>query len=134
LTIHTQIDDEEQRQLIEEYSKFLNPTNTLEVGTGYGRMSQYFSDYIGLDKNKKHIIKSTGDRILAIGDYLPFPDRSFDLIFTCTALMLNKNGETIINEIIRCSNRFVLFIELKKDTKWAYRHQYEILEKEGFEL
>ena len=51
------------------------------------------------------------------------------------ALMLNKNVISIVNEMARCSKRYVMFIELKKNTKWAYGHDYQrFMETNRFEL
>jgi len=135
MVIHQHKDDMEQQQLIKEYSEFLQPKSVLDVGAGYGRLSQYFEGWIGIDRRRRHIEKASGDRVICRGGILPFPDKKFDLVFSCTVLMLNVNGIPIIEEMARVSKRCVLFMEMNKDGRWFFRHPYEeIMKSQNFNL
>jgi len=136
MTICIHKDDLEQKQLILEYSKFLCPKKTLDIGAGEGRLTSFFDMlYVGIDKNRKHLKKLDGNKIITRAKKLPFKDKFFDFVFSCTVVMLNENAEDIIKEMARVSKRCVLFLEAKKRIGWAFRHPYEeIMKDNNFEL
>lgn len=140
LSIGEHIDDKEQEELIKEYVTYLKPKSVLEVGCGKGRLAKYFEgvEYVGIDKKEEYLPKESlpGQEFKIMkGSDLKFPDKLFDMSFTCTVLMHNENGEDLIKEMIRVTNRFVLFIEAKRGFLYVRRHDYErICNDAGFEL
>jgi len=130
-------DDEEQLKLTDMLIDVLNPIEVLDVGCGMGWKYPCFTTtkYIGVDKNRNHLRHFDGTRIICRGEHLPFPDRSFDLVYSCTVLMLNKDGEKIINEMARVSANYLAFIESRRKLMYGHKHPYkEISERNGFEL
>jgi pseudaminic acid biosynthesis-associated methylase len=67
---------------------------------------------------------------------LPFPDRSFDLVFTC-GVLIHQPPEILslaMDEIVRCSSRFVLCAEYyaPEATEVPYRGQTRALFKADY--
>jgi len=100
-------------------------TKVLEVGcnAGYNLISMYFNnndyDLTGID-NLKYAIDESKKRwekfikfFVADARDIPFPDNSFDLVLTSGLLGWIKYNElsTVINELTRVSNRYVLAID-----------------------
>jgi len=69
------------------------------------------------------------------GSKLALKDNSFELVFTCCVLMLNKNIDSILDEIIRVAKKWIIILEAKRKLRWAYKHPYEeIITSNGFQL
>jgi len=90
--------------------------SALEVGSGCGYVMDSFRDIlsvIGIDSsisevqcaNKRGMHTIYGDATA-----LPFPDRSFDLVYANYLLMWNKNPEDIIEEMRRVSKKYVAIL------------------------
>lgn len=137
MTINKQKDDPEQRRLFKHYAQLLRPRTVLEIGSGYGRLAKLFesTEYVGVDRSRGHLRKHKyQNRILMRAPFLAFKIK-FDLVYSCTALMLNKQADDIIREMARLSKRHVIFLETRKNLHWAYKYPYEeILFEEGYSL
>jgi len=123
----------EQKTLIGLYSAFLTPENVLDVGCGGGRLLKFFpGSYVGIDKSRRNIksnILVGKNRILADANFLPFRDMVFDMVFSCTVLMLNKDVKQIVSEMERVSYKYLLFLESR--TKFISRRDLETRTSKG---
>tara|TARA_R110002051_G_scaffold304082_1_gene373257 strand:+ start:1291 stop:1860 length:570 start_codon:yes stop_codon:yes gene_type:complete len=90
--------------------------NVLDLACGYGRLSKYFNNYIGVDLSpdllaiaKRH--NSTKIFLEADGRSLPFEDKQFDwtVIVSLKVMIISNCGDTVWSEIekeiLRVSNK-----------------------------
>ena len=124
----------ERARIVAENIARYRPESILEVGCGYGKQLRALRARIGRDvplvgvdfsptqlKYARDYLKDQ-HRIalfLAEGERLPFPDKSFDLVFT-SAVVLHHPAEVadrILRELVRVARRFVAHNE---DTDVGY--------------
>ena len=120
---------EEQIDLLERYTGKLNEKKILEVGSGFGMFTAYLKkfkqiDIVGLEPSTDEFsaAQKVSDRILSLfslekgtivngfGEKMPFPDNSFDVIYSSNVLEHTSNPEKVIKESIR-----VLKVHFGKD-------------------
>jgi len=124
----THKDDQEQYELMEFCNRFLKPKTILELGCGEGRLRPIFERqrYCGIDIRHHPLVDAIMDiRNPAIGE-------KFDLVFSCTALMHIEKID--LKAIANLSQKFVVFIETRRKLKRAFKHDYQQLEEDGFNL
>lgn len=117
----------------------LQPTSVLEVGCGYGKQLAAIRAHLpgvpltGVDFSQSQLEKAReylagkGEITLLAGsgEDLPFPDRSFDLVFTSAVILHNppEVAEKIRREIVRVARYWVVHNE---DTDVSYnRYGYD---------
>lgn len=114
------------------------PRSILEVGCGYGKQLRALRErldvpIVGVDFSPTQLgqarryLEGYGDISLALasGSALPFPDRSFDLVFTSAVILHNEPevAERIRREVVRVSSRLAAHNE---DTDVTYnRYGYD---------
>jgi pseudaminic acid biosynthesis-associated methylase len=117
----------------------------LEVGCNTGQNLRWLVDSVpevyGVDVNEKALAEleqelPTAKAIRAPARDLPFPDRSFDLVFTMGVLIHQPPDglPEVMSEIVRCSSRYVLCGEYYADepTEVPYRGERGALFKRDF--
>jgi SAM-dependent methyltransferase len=97
------------------------PASILEVGCGYGKLLRALRQRIdiplvGVDFSltqlsyAKRFLEGLGgtETLLASGDRLPFPDRSFDMVVTSAVILHNppEVAERIRREVLRVARRY----------------------------
>lgn len=123
--------------LAEQVARY-RPESILEVGCGYGKQLRAFRCHldvpmVGVDFSPSQLAQAVEflrgmDRIsliLASGQRLPFPDRSFDLVLTSAVILHNPppDAERIRKEVVRVARRFAAHNE---DTDITYnRYGYD---------
>lgn len=73
----------------------------LEIGSSKGLFQDFIEGYVGLDISKNLSKYYHKNFVVASGDHLPFPNESFDGIFTCATHEHIPELEKALNEIIR---------------------------------
>jgi pseudaminic acid biosynthesis-associated methylase len=103
-------------------------TSALEIGCNLGGNTRWLAELLGpenvagIDVNE-HALAVLRENIpgvdvrLASAREVPFPDASFDLVFTTGVLIHQAPDElpAIMDEIVRCSRRYVLCGEYRAD-------------------
>tara|TARA_B100001057_G_scaffold188145_1_gene188960 strand:- start:3129 stop:3959 length:831 start_codon:yes stop_codon:yes gene_type:complete len=117
----------------------LKQKRVLEVGCGRGSLSAYFADNkwdctlldssakaISIAKNYFNKNKLKASYLVADCKKIPYPEKSFDLVFSIGLLEHFKNPEKIINEQIRVLDKGGLFIGyIVPEIKNNIQDQYE---------
>ena len=120
-TVGCHADDREQYDIVKGFAGILEPINVLEIGCGHMRFKGLFVDYTGIDSNPSvhpdEVMNATN---------LQFPDRSFDMVLSCTVLMHIKDT-VAIEEVQRVADRYILLIETARWIGRAKPHKYEVL-------
>jgi pseudaminic acid biosynthesis-associated methylase len=114
----------------------LGPATALEVGCNVGANLRWLAELIGsenvagIDVNER-ALEILRDRVpgidvrRAVARTLPFPDASFELVFTMGVLIHQapEDLDRVMCEIVRCSSRYVLCGEYHADelTEVPYR-------------
>ncbi|USN45455.1 MAG: class I SAM-dependent methyltransferase [Candidatus Woesearchaeota archaeon] len=90
----------------------------LDVGAGTGIGLSYFENISGLEPSAKMIYEYHGSKTLIQGtaENLPFPDHSFDLIISVTALQNFADARMALREMKRVSKRYAISF-LKRSQK-----------------
>lgn len=106
------------RKQLKKVLKFCKPESVLEMGVGQGRLlSQVRSDVkVGVDvaiNMIKSCQKDGSELVQADANHLPFRDKCFVLVYTCTALLHIPDNriELAISEIKRVAKEYILIIE-----------------------
>jgi pseudaminic acid biosynthesis-associated methylase len=125
----------------------LGPNTALEVGCNVGANLRWLAELIGTEKVAGIDINERALEILrdhirgidvrcAAARTLPFPDASFDLVFTMGVLIHQSPDDLdqVMAEIVRCSSRYVLCGEYYAEelTEVPYRGQDGALFKMDF--
>jgi pseudaminic acid biosynthesis-associated methylase len=120
---------------------------TLEVGCAHGENLRYLSthreprDLWGLDVNESALAALRervpgANAVWGRARELPFRDRYFDLVFTVGLLIHQPEVSlpVVMSEIVRCSNRWVMFGEYYADTVTdiGYRDRPGVLFKRDY--
>lgn len=88
----------------------------LDVGAGNGTFSRYFKQYsrtiVSTDYSEQ-LLKDNSCRLKVRADAhrLPFEDGWFDIVFEANLLHHVDKPASIIEEMIRCSSEYLVFIE-----------------------
>jgi len=132
--------DQQERMLLRCLSD-LHFSSALEIGCGFGRILKLLSDHFqlrhleGLDISP-YQIRHAGEYIknprvaLAVADItapLNHSDREFDLVLTCEVLMHIPEPSTVLEEMVRVSNRYVVNLEYfdpsaESLSPWVFNH------------
>jgi len=122
------IDNEQEREIIGKLIDF-NPKNILEVGTGKGYLTTFLAKKyskvttIDIDEETQKIAKLNAiyanvnhkiDFIIADGANLPFIDNSFDLVISAFAFHHIEDPQTVFNEMIRVSKKYLIISEFNE--------------------
>jgi pseudaminic acid biosynthesis-associated methylase len=125
----------------------LRPSSVLEVGCNVGGNLRWVAETVGakntagIDVNERALatLRETlpgVDARLASARELPFPDASFDLVFTMGVLIHQppESLDEVMSEVVRCSRRWVLCGEYFGDEKVEvpYRGETGALFKRDF--
>jgi ubiquinone/menaquinone biosynthesis C-methylase UbiE len=125
MTYYDSIADGYERLHYEEQIKKLNiikdnlpikkEDTLLDVGCGTGFSRDVFDcDWTGIDPSRKLLEKAQGRVFLGRAEAMPFPDKSFDVVISVTAIHNFKDIELGLNEIKRVGNKRFAFGVLKK--------------------
>ncbi len=113
---------EEQLKKIRIIRANLNVKKTdylLDVGTGTGFALELFNcKKIGVDPSGKLLKKAKSPVIKAKAEKLPFPDKTFDIVISVTAMHHFGDIEKGLKEIKRVAKDRVAFSLLKKSSKF----------------
>jgi pseudaminic acid biosynthesis-associated methylase len=146
---------EGRRPFWEAQHQRLGFASALEVGCNIGGNLRWLTELLGpehiaavdVNTHALDVVRSTFpgvDARLAKARELPFADRSFDLVFTTGVLIHQPPDElpTVMDEIVRCSRRYVLCGEYRADgleevpyrgqTAALFRNDYGRLYQERF--
>jgi ubiquinone/menaquinone biosynthesis C-methylase UbiE len=103
-----------------------NITSGLEVGTGSGIFAEAFAGRVakvaGIDVNPE-MIEASRELVpkasfqQAVAEAIPFPDKSFDLVFLGVVLHEADDVQKALGEALRCAKRRVVVLE------WNYRQE-----------
>jgi pseudaminic acid biosynthesis-associated methylase len=131
----------------QEMIALCKPQRVLEVGCNLGGNLRWIASMLppeqvyGIDINLKALeeLHSTIPNVNALyspARELPFRDRWFDLTFT-TGVLIHQPDTTlplVMNELVRCSNRYVLCGEYFADhpTEISYRGEHGALFKRDY--
>jgi ubiquinone/menaquinone biosynthesis C-methylase UbiE len=100
--------------------------SVLDVGTGSGIFAEAFSERVakvaGIDVNPE-MIEASRELVpkasfqQAAAEAIPFPDKSFDLVFLGVVLHEADDVQKALSEALRCAKRRVVVLE------WNYRQE-----------
>lgn len=145
-----QVKIHDQHAWLLEILKKEDPENILEVGCGFGRNIRYLKDQnisqplTGVDISPEMIKKAksfinNNSVVLTVADIhsLPFPDKSFDFVFTHGVLMHVPQKSIIraLSELVRVSSKTIVCIEqnympLGEGNSYTYIHHYRKMLKD----
>ncbi len=133
----------------QEIAELTTPESVCEIGVGAGENLLAFCaqspTIVGVDVNRTAIEETRqttygiASGVLGSAAALPFPDHSFDLVFTSGVLIHipQESLPTVYDELVRVARRHVLSVEYedthrrmipwrgKKDVLWADRFSLE---------
>ena len=110
----------EKINIIKNNIKVNANTKMLDVGCGTGISSKFSCLVVGIDPGIELLKQSNRLKILAVAEYLPFKDRSFDYVISVTSIHNFKNIRKSINEIKRVGTKNFVFSILRKSKKYDY--------------
>jgi pseudaminic acid biosynthesis-associated methylase len=138
---------EGRRPFWEHVLSALEAASALEIGCNVGGNLRWLAELLGaenvagVDVNERalEVVRSEipgVDARVASARELPFADASFDLVFTTGVLIHQSPDElpTVMDEIVRCSRRYVLCGEYRADEleEVPYRGQRGALYKQDY--
>ncbi|MFH1505696.1 MAG: methyltransferase domain-containing protein [archaeon] len=92
----------------------------LDVGCGTGFSHDVLEcNWTGLDPSKKLLDKAKGRVVLGKAEAMPFPDKSFDVVISVTAIHNFEDVEKGLREMKRVGDKRFAFGVLKKSDKFA---------------
>lgn len=116
----------------QEILKPYQDKKVLDAGCGYGRASQWFNDYTGVDLSPDLLAKAREfypDKkfIQARLEKLPFKDKEFDMAFCISikAMIIGNLGEAVwqpMEEEIKRVAKEVLILEYEEPEKFTILH------------
>lgn len=114
---------EEQKrkaELILRELKLKKTDKLLDVGCGTGKITELFPCKVtGIDPSAELIKQAKIPVVLGSAEKLPFPDKSFDVVVSLTAVQNFEDVEKGISEIARVAKRDAVITCLKKSKKLA---------------
>ncbi len=123
---YDELHEQEQLNKLIYITQFIEPKPSdvlLDVGCGSGISTRFWQcKTFGIDPSEE-LIKiakqkdKEGDYIIASAEKLPFPDKSFDIVTSITAVHNFKDIEKALNEIKRVAKGRVILSILKKSEK-----------------
>ena len=130
--------DKVEKELIADLAKFNIGENVLDIGSGTGTYSIWMNklglnvtsidqskEMINIAKEKASKEKLNIDWILGDAHVLPFPNQSFDLVVSVTAIEFMDNYRVVLNEAMRVlkpNGRLVIGV-LTKNSPWGELYQ-----------
>ena len=93
-----------------------HPGKLLEIGAAGSRLREFVSDYVGLDPHPMEGL------IQGAWENLPFPDNSFDIIFSSQTLQMLSNPRKALEESMRVvkSGGYVMIIAPNLERPWSH--------------
>ncbi len=94
-----------------------NNLTILDVGSGNGTFSIYFREYakqIACMDSSEQLLKDNkwaDFKAMADAYRIPFKDSQFDLVFAANLLHHIDSPQSVIQEMKRCANKYLVFIE-----------------------
>ncbi|MBS3147293.1 methyltransferase domain-containing protein [Candidatus Woesearchaeota archaeon] len=108
---------EEQKkkaELILKELKIKKSDKLLDVGCGTGKITElFFCDATGIDPSEKLLAKAKIPVVKGNAEKLPFPDKSFDIVISLTAIH-HADPKKAVEEIKRVAKRDIAISVLKK--------------------
>jgi ubiquinone/menaquinone biosynthesis C-methylase UbiE len=109
----------------------------LEVGVGTGRFAQWFPDVMGIDPalNALLLAKKRGIKVIqAIGEKLPFKDKTFGCILLIVTLCFVQNPVDVLIEAKRVLKRngSIIVGLVPKDSPWGIFYEEKKRQKHPF--
>ncbi|MBW2993194.1 methyltransferase domain-containing protein [Candidatus Woesearchaeota archaeon] len=123
---YEELHEQEQLNKLIHITQFIEPKpndNLLDVGCGSGISTRFWQcKTFGIDPSEEliNIAKQKdpdGDYLIASAEKLPFPDKSFDIVTSVTAIHNFNDIEKALNEIKRVAKDRVVLSILKKSEK-----------------
>lgn len=120
--------------------KSLGGKKILEIGCGYGRIFNYFDrkeyELNGIEQNDKWADYAKSTANITIGDIrkgLPFPDNTFDVVYTYHVLMHIKPEDItfIFREMMRVSKSHIVVLEGIESDFHMFTHDYRHISDSG---
>lgn len=105
--------------IIKENIKIKKSDKMLDVGCGTGFSRDFFDcDWTGIDPSEKMLKKCRGKCLKASAEKIPFPDKSFDIVVSVTAMHNFDDIEKGLKEMERVGRGRFVFSVLKKSRKF----------------
>ncbi len=113
-------DEQRQKAIIVMNELEISPDDELlDVGCGTGKITAMFPCKVqGIDPSKELIKQSPVQATEGRAEELPFPDKSFDIVISLTAIHNFDDYEKGISEMKRVSRRDIVISVLKKAKKY----------------
>ena len=105
-------------KLILESNAIKAEDKILDVGCGTAVYSNLFKNYTGID-NARKMLKHPSC-VLGNAEDLPFPDHSFDVVMSITAIHTFEDSEKALREMKRVAKNKVIISVLKRSPKSFY--------------
>lgn len=96
----------------------------LDVGCGTAFYSYLFGDYTGVDCSKDMLKKCKANVVSGYAEELPFPDKSFDVVISLSAVHNFKDFRKGIDEMQRVAKEMVVITLFKKSRKFKDIREY----------
>src|SRR3989344_7390510 len=103
-------------KIILQHKLIKKTESILDVGCGTAVYADFFKNYMGIDSAKKMLKDSRC--VHGCAEHLPFPDKSFDVVISITAIHNFKDIDQALKEIKRVMKRKVIISLLKRSSKY----------------
>lgn len=108
--------------------------SVLEVGSSFGRWRPVFADgYLGLDLSRDALVRGRDlfprtPFVVGSMTSLPFPNASFDLVFTSGTLMYARPEalHTVAAELLRVAREGVVLLEYDGPERWHLPQRHRV--------
>lgn len=116
--LHGQEQLDKIRLVLKEISARERESKILDIGCGTAIYSSLFKNYTGIDPSKGMLSQSKAKVIQGNAENLPFPDKSFDIVISITAIHNFKDVKKSLSEMHRVAKNKIIITLLKKSTKF----------------